>query len=132
MSNQSRSIRVKMHQLLSLMHNLQTLSVLILPSSQTKIWTISRLLSKRGQKSQSSSCQKHNTTLLWDRLLSQQIFSPAEIEGKELGCTCAQKGVKYAFLFDVGYQSRVNLQVAPTEYDHERDSSPVLNTSTCA
>lgn len=85
-----------MHQLLPLVHNLQTLSVLIFPSSQTKIYIISRLLRKRGQKS-----QKHNTTLLWDRLLSQQIFSPIEKEGKELCCTCVQKIMKYAFLFDV-------------------------------
>lgn len=91
--SQPRSIRVKIHHLLSLVHSLKIRSVLILPSSQTKIQTISRLLSKRGQNSQSLAA-RNTTTLLQDRLLSQQIFSPVGKEGEEICCTCAQKGMK--------------------------------------
>lgn len=62
-SHTSKIIRVEIHHLLSLVHNLTIRSVLTLLSSQTKIQTISGLLSNRGHNSQSPSCREHRPLL---------------------------------------------------------------------
>lgn len=91
-SHTSKIIRVEIHHLLSLVHNLTIRSVLTLLSSQTKIQTISGLLSNRGHNSQSPSCREHRPLLCTGFCHSS---SSAWLE-KKVRSSCCTSGTRKA------------------------------------